>query len=578
MKPILPTVTKRQNTGRSRLLGLTAGATLVLACASAPQKREREPLPDEHGGAGEAGPKAAADPLSAGAGPVVQVDRRKISEEERGDFEKAADAYLAARKTGKLKVECDRLAAAFRKVADDNPQLLEARHNQAAMLYECGKEAEAKRLWEGMAGGNRPFAPALSSLGYLAWRGGDVGGAEQYFTRSIATDKQAGSIGAYLNLAQIMRNRARATSSSGDKAQLNDQAIRYLRTVLAVDGNNLQAYAILCYFYFDLGLFDAAKLVGDQAVGRAQEIATGKFLGTDAAAADDPKATKKGAKGKKVATKEDDAGPKTSKEVAPEGTGYTAEMRKQLGMVWNTLGLVDLRRTRISASISSFKRAIEYDPELHEARMNLAALSLKFRDYTTAEQNFRAVLQAQPKNYEATLGLGVALRGGRKIDEAEQMYLAAQKLDGGNPDSYFNLGILYQEYKGVGDKGALQKAQQYYRDYVGKNGPRRKEAEKRIKDIDEMFAALAEADKLQKEAEEIQRKAEEQQKKMEEEMKKMQEQEKQQGATAPAAGSAPAAGAAPPAGAGAPPAPGGGTAPPPVSGPAVPGTGAKTKK
>jgi tetratricopeptide (TPR) repeat protein len=548
---------------------VAAGAGLLLACASTPRKPDREPLPDEQGAPGEAGLRAASDPMSAAAGPVVQVDRRKISDEERGDFDKAADAYLAARKAGKLKAECDGLANSFRKVADDNPQLLEARHNQAALLFECGKDSEAKRIWEGLAGGNRPFAPALSSLGYLAWRGGDVGEAERYFARSIAVDKQAGSIGAYLNLAQIMRNKARATGNAGEKATLNDQAIRYLRTVLAVDGNNLQAYAVLCYFYFDLGLFDAAKLVGDQAVGRAQEIATGKFLGSEEAATDDGKGGgKKGAKGKKAAAKDDDAGPKTSKEVAPEGTGYTAEMRKQLGMVWNTLGLVDLRRTRISASIASFKRAIEYDPELHEARMNLAALSLKFRDYTTAEQNFRTVLQAQPKNYEATLGLGVALRGGRKVDEAEQMYVAAQKLDGNNPDSYFNLGVLYQEYKGVGDKGALQKAQQYYRDYVGKNGPRRKEAEKRIKDIDEMFAALAEAEKLQREAEEIQRKAEEQQKKMEEEMKKMQEQEKQQGATSPA-------GAAAPTGAGPAAATGGGTAPPPVSGPAVPGTGAK---
>ncbi len=84
------------------------------------------------------------------------------------------------------------------------------------------------------------------------------------------------------------------------------------------------------------------------------------------------------------------------------------------------------------------------------------------------------------------------------------------------------------------DKTSLQKAQQFYRDFLGRNASaqKRREAEKRIKDIDDTMAALEEAAKLQKEAEEMQKKMEQQQKEMEEQMKKMQEQEKQ---TAPPA-------------------------------------------
>ena len=103
--------------------------------------------------------------------------------------------------------------------------------------------------------------------------------------------------------------------------------------------------------------------------------------------------------------------------------------------------------------------------------MNLAALSLNYRDYPTAEENFRAVLKAQPNNYDAAIGLGVALRGNRKFDEAEQQYLTAQKLNPQGPDSYFNLGLLYQEYKTM-DKTSLQKAQQFYRDFLGRNAVR----------------------------------------------------------------------------------------------------------
>ena len=164
------------------------------------------------------------------------------------------------------------------------------------------------------------------------------------------------------------------------------------------------------------------------------------------------------------------------------------------------------------------------NPGFNEARLNLAALSLNNRDYKTAEENFRAVLQPQPKNYEAAIGLGVALRGGKKIDEAEAQYNEAQKLDPSNPSSYFNLGLLYQEYKD-GQKPTLQKAQGYYRQFLShanQSTPAslQKEAEKRIKDIDEIYVALEEAAKMQAEAEAMQKKAEEQQKQMEEQMKK----------------------------------------------------------
>ena len=62
-------------------------------------------------------------------------------------------------------------------------------------------------------------------------------------------------------------------------------------------------------------------------------------------------------------------------------------MKKALGMVYNTLGLVWLKRKNVSEAISSFRKAIDQDPDLLEARLNLAALSLNYRDYVTAEQN-----------------------------------------------------------------------------------------------------------------------------------------------------------------------------------------------
>lgn len=470
------------------------------------------------------GPKAktvASDDAVAGAGadPMSVVNaapkqpERKVSEEEREDFEKALATYQDLKKDGKLDgSDCDKAATAFRKASERNPKLREAKYNEAAVAMECGRENEAVRTYEQLANGAPPYAPAITSLGFIAFRKGNTDEAERMFVRAIDLDKGLNSVAARNNLSQILRGKIQR-SGGNERTQLVNQATNHLRSVLALDGNNIQAYATLAALYNDIGYLEMARLVGQQAIKRADEIATGRIDEGDS------KANKEGG----------DKSEKASKEVKVEGTGYTTEMRKQLALVYNTLGLVDLRRKNVTGAIANFRKGIDMDPGLNEARMNLAAVSLNFRDYKTAEENFRAVLGAQPNNFEATIGLGVALRGNKKFEESEAQYLAAQKLNPNSPEPLYNLGLLYQDYRG-GERTALQKAQAYYREFLGKSGTvpakLRKDAEKRIKDIDEMFKALDEAEKLQREAEEMQRKAEEQQKKMEEEMKKQEAAEK----------------------------------------------------
>jgi tetratricopeptide (TPR) repeat protein len=516
------------------MVGVGALLALSLGCATAgPKGPETGGLPDEEEWApGKKPAPGVVAPAPSGPAEVPMITRkageRQITEEQKADFDKAVADYLKAKKAGSVPgPDCSSVASGFRKVADQVPALLEARSNEAAVYLECGKKGEAVSIWEKLSEGAKPFAPALANLGYVAWQGGNKANAESLFKRSIQADPLIGSIAARINMAQIYRERARQASGS-DKKALNDGAVKELRRVLALDGNSLQAYAGLCFIYYDLDLPEAAKLVGAQAIKRAQEIATGKFEEEGAVTDESGKKAKKG-KAKKEEAKEKD-GDKTAQETPVEGTGYTAEMRRALGVVYNTMGMIYLAKKNYTDAIKNFTAAVENDPALFEARLNLAAVSLKFRNYDIAEDNLRAVLKAQPRNYEAIIGLGVALRGNRKFDEAEQKYNEARNLDPQRPDSYFNLGLLYQEYKGGSDKPMLQKAQAYYRDFLTRaTSPKaRKDAEKRIKDIDEVFAALEEAAKMMKEAEEMQRKAEAQQKKMEEEMKKMEAEEKRQ--------------------------------------------------
>ena len=241
--------------------------------------------------------------------------------------------------------------------------------------------------------------------------------------------------------------------------------------MLAIDSNNLQAFSTLAFIYYDMNMLEMAKLVGNQAIKKADEIATGKFEEEKAGAGDDAADAKGKGKGKGKKGKgdkegdEDEAAGVKAVDVREAGTGVTPEMKKQLAVVHNTLGLVELKKKNISPAIKQFKDAVALDGTFAEARLNLAALSLNNRDYATAEENFREALKMQPKNYEAAIGLGVALRGNKKIDDAETQYLAAQKLDSSSPSSYYNLGLLYQDYKD-GQKPSLHKAQDYYRQFL----------------------------------------------------------------------------------------------------------------
>jgi Tfp pilus assembly protein PilF len=550
-----------RQTGLVLAFGMALSAGLGLSTLGCGGEQKPEPKTAANEETGTMGGEEATEHQTinkAGAEQLIPKEKKRaISADQRADFDKATQRYEAAKKSGGVTgSECSSVSDAFKQVADSSPGLPEARFNQGAVLAECGRQEDAARIWQGLN-----YGPAIANLGYMAWKRGEPMEAESLFNKAIEADPLH-SVEARNNLAQILRDKARHASSMDEKKRYVGLAVNNLRTVLALDSNNLQAFSTLAFIYYDMNMLEMAKLVGNQAINKADEIATGKFAEEkveEAAEGKAGKGAKKAKKEKKDTGGGDDEGGKLAKEVnvKEEGTGVTSAMKKQLAVVYNTLGLVELKKKNISPAIGQFKKAVQMNPSLAEARLNLAVLSLNNRDYNTAEENFRAVLEMQPKNYDAAIGLGVALRGNKKIDEAETQYNSAEKLDPSNPWSYFNLGLIYQDYKD-GQKPSLHKAQDYYRQFLGHaNGGTpdslKREAEKRIKDIDEIYVALDEAAKMQAEAEEMQRKAEIQQKQMEEQMKK---QEADEAAAAAAKGGADKGGGAKGAAPAAPTAPG----------------------
>jgi len=286
------------------LFGLAAMLGLTVGCAtsggSGGPKHSTLPDEEEAGGGAEPGKKATGGLSGPVEAPLIahKPTDRQVTEEQKADYEKAVADYMKAKKAGSVPGDdCSKVASAFRKLADQVPALLEARSNEAAVQLECGKKSDAVSIWRKLTSGAKPFAPALANLGYVSWQEGNKSDAESLFKRSIEADPWSGSIAARINMAQIYRERARQASGA-DKKSLNDAAVKELRRVLAVDGNSLQAYAGLCFIYYDLDLPEAAKLVGAQAIKRAQEIATGKFE-DEATVSDESTKKPKKTKGKK---------------------------------------------------------------------------------------------------------------------------------------------------------------------------------------------------------------------------------------------------------------------------------------
>src|SRR5690242_2624632 len=128
-----------RNTNRLTLTSGACGLALLFGCATAP------PSGRGHEGTSidepESGKHAEAPTDVFKAGP--KQAQPQVSEDERTDFEKAVAVYQKLRKNGSLKgSDCDEAASAFRRVANDHPNLNIARHNEASVYMECGRKQD----------------------------------------------------------------------------------------------------------------------------------------------------------------------------------------------------------------------------------------------------------------------------------------------------------------------------------------------------------------------------------------------------------------------------------------------------
>jgi tetratricopeptide (TPR) repeat protein len=137
--------------------------------------------------------------------------------------------------------------------------------------------------------------------------------------------------------------------------------------------------------------------------------------------------------------------------------------------IYNTWGLIDLRRGEIIGAAAKFQKAFELDSKMFEAYMNFAQITIGFRGYEDARNAFTKALELQPKSFDATVGLGVAYRGLEQPAKAEEYYEKAKQMNGNRPEPFYNLGVLYQDFK-EGNADQMKKARSYYEQFLSRAG------------------------------------------------------------------------------------------------------------
>ncbi len=129
---------------------------------------------------------------------------------------------------------------------------------------------------------------------------------------------------------------------------------------------------------------------------------------------------------------------------------------------WYELGC-GLQATRPEQAEEAFRRAVELDPDLAEAHINLGVMLHERSDLEGAELCYRLGLRAAPHSATAAFNLGVVLEDLGKPVDAMVVYRRAIESDELLADAYYNLSRLYER---AGDRAAALRHLRSYSELV----------------------------------------------------------------------------------------------------------------
>ena len=125
----------------------------------------------------------------------------------------------------------------------------------------------------------------------------------------------------------------------------------------------------------------------------------------------------------------------TPRPAAPLPTTRTAEQ-------WFNLGC-ELDATSPEEARHAYHQALELDPGLADAHVNLGRLYHEAAQLDRAESHYRAALRRDPSDHLAQFNLALVLEEEGRADEAIHAYHAALRASPDFADAHYNLGLLF---------------------------------------------------------------------------------------------------------------------------------------
>lgn len=104
----------------------------------------------------------------------------------------------------------------------------------------------------------------------------------------------------------------------------------------------------------------------------------------------------------------------------------------------------DLEESAPDDAQEAYRRALELDPDLADAHVNLGRLLHEAGDPRAAAGHYRKVIELDAESVIALFNLGVALEDLRMPEEAILAYRTALAADAGCADAHYNLAHLYE--------------------------------------------------------------------------------------------------------------------------------------
>jgi tetratricopeptide (TPR) repeat protein len=370
-------------------------------------------------GAGERTPAAPQSSFTAGAEQASTARSRAAeaaAQRARADWVEALKVYNAHETQAWDQRQCDDLSHRFERIAVSQAGFAEALYMAGVVQARCGQRDRAQALYQRALADDPKLCKARVAVALDALNARDQRAQEARDQRALDAQAERAFEQAiaddpqctegYANLAILQRRKGKVGNAA---------ALANLRRALAIDAQYLPVFNEMALLYLseadDDKKLDLAEVVCSQAT-------------------------------------------RINPNYAP---------------IYNTWGLIDLRRGKILDASAKFQRAIALDDNLFEAHMNFARIAIGFRGYQDAKVAYERALALQPENFEAQLGLGVALRGLRDNAKAQQAYEKAARLAPQRPEPYYNLGILYQDFQG-GSLDEMKLAKHYYEEFLKRAG------------------------------------------------------------------------------------------------------------